>query len=197
MWETNGVLRKIWRVLLGELDQAGQLDWKEAFADATFVPAKKGGDAIGKTKRGKGSKCMLVTDGEGLPIAVSVHSASPAEVTLIKETLRTINVPRSGPGRPRSRPGRLIADKAYDSDPLRERLARRGIELIAPHRANRRRPRTQDGRPLRRYRRRWKVERTFAWFQNYRRLVVRWERHSRMFQAFVHVTCVLLTMGTL
>jgi len=54
------------------------------------------------------------------------------------------------------------ADRAYDSDPLRMRLRRRGIELIAPHRRNRRRARTQDGRPLRRYHRRWKVERTFA-----------------------------------
>lgn len=158
---------------------------------------EKGGDAIGKTKRGKGTKCMVVVDGEGVPLATTVHSASPAEVTLIEETLNTIRVTRSGPGRPRSRPDRLIADKAYDSDPLRERLAKRGIELIAPHRCNRRRPKTQDGRSLRRYKRRWKVERTFAWFQNFRRLVVRWERKSKLYLAFVHVACILLTLRAL
>ena len=62
-------------------------------------------------------------------------------------------------------PERLIADLAYDSDPLDAQLATEGIELIAPHRANRVRPPTQDGRPLRRYARRWKVERLFAWLQ--------------------------------
>ena len=64
----------------------------------------------------------------------------------------------------------MIADRAYDSDPLRARLAARGIELIAPHRWNRSKPCTQDGRTLRRYRRRWKIERTFAWLGNYRQV---------------------------
>ena len=108
-----------------------------------------------------------------------------------------IRVPRDGRGRPRNKPKRVIADKAYDADPLRERLAQRHIELIAPHRRNRVRPKTQDGRALRRYRRRWKVERTFAWLQNFRRLVVRYERHSRIFQAFVHVACMLITLRAL
>ena len=61
-------------------------------------------------------------------------------------------------------------DAAYESDQLDAELAQRGIELIAPHRRDRKR-KTQDGRPLRRYRRRWKVERLFAWLQNYRRVV--------------------------
>jgi len=108
-----------------------------------------------------------------------------------------IRVPRPGPGRPRTKPERVIADKAYDSDPLRERLAARDIELVAPHRRNRVRPKTQDGRALRRYRRRWKVERTFSWLQNFRRLVVRYERHSRIFLAFVHVACMLITLRAL
>ncbi len=106
---------------------------------------------------------MVVVDGQGLPMGERLDSASPNEVTLIEKTLDTVKVPRKGPGRPRSKPRRLIYDRAGDSDPLRKRLARRGIELICPHRANRTRPRTQDGRKLRRYRRRWKVERTFAW----------------------------------
>jgi transposase len=155
---------------------------------------EKGGGLIGKTKRGKGTKCMVVVDGEGVPLGTSIHSASPAEVKLVEQTLTTIKVPRAGSGRPKERPARLIGDKAYDSDPLRERLGNRGIELIAPHRANRRRPKTQDGRALRRYRRRWKVERTFAWLQNFRRLVTRYERHPLMFKAFLHLACALITL---
>jgi len=63
-------------------------------------------------------------------------------------------------------PARLMGDKAYDSDSLDEALAQQGIQMIAPHRENRKKPPTQDGRPLRRYRSRWKVERLFAWLQN-------------------------------
>ena len=130
-------------------------------------------------------------------MGVHLDAASPAEVNLLEPTLATIAVPRAGPGRPRQKPTRLIADKAYDSDPLRARLKRRGIELIVPHRRNRKKPKTQDGRKLRRYRRRWKVERTFAWFGNYRRLVVRWERHLKMYLAFFHLACLLITLNRL
>jgi len=61
----------------------------------------------------------------------------------------------------------LIGDGTYDSDLLDRRLRRRGIELIAPHRRNRIKPASQDGRSLRRYRRRWKIERLNPWLQNF------------------------------
>ncbi len=102
---------------------------------------------MGKTKRGKGSKIMAVADRTGLPIAVHVSSAAPHEVTLVERTLDSRFTAHT--------PERLIGDKAYDSDALDAQLQTRGIELIAPHRRNRRKPKTQDGRPLRRYRRRW------------------------------------------
>src|SRR5271157_6060624 len=122
-----------------------------------FRSGEKRGAGVGKTKRGKGTKWMVVVDGRGLPLGNHLHSASPAEVRLAETTLATIRVGRSHySGRPRQKPMRVIADKAYDSDPLRERLARRGIELIAPHRSNRKKPATQDGRALRRYRRPFK-----------------------------------------
>ena len=140
---------------------------------------------------------MVVVDGQGVPLGVHLDAASPAEVSLLEPTLATIAVPRAGPGRPRQKPERVIADKAYDSDRLRARLKRRGIELIAPHRRNRKKPKTQDGRKLRRYRKRWKVERTFAWFGNFRRLLVRWERHLKMYLAFFHLACWLITLNRL
>lgn len=118
-------------------------------------------------------------------------------MTLLEPTLETIAVPRYGPGRPRKRPERLIYDKACDSDALRQRLAKRGIDLICPHRKNRVKPPMQDGRKLRRYKRRWKVERTFAWLGNFRRLVVRWERNITMYRAFFHVACLLITLRQL
>ena len=116
---------------------------------------------------------------------------------MLEPTLDTIAVPRQGPGRPCKNPERVIYDKACDSDPLRKRLAQRGIELICPHRRNRVKPPLQDGRKLRRYRRRWKVERTFAWLGNFRRLVVRWERQITLYRAFFHVACLLITLRRL
>jgi transposase len=91
----------------------------------------------------------------------------------------------------------LIADRAYDSDPLREYFADRGFVLIAPHRRNRVRPPTNDGRRLRRYRRRWLVERTFAWRQSYRRVVTRFERDIGRYDGFVHLACAFMALNRL
>jgi transposase len=92
-------------------------------------------------------------------------------------------------------PDRLIGDKAYDSDKLDEELAEYGIDVIAPHRSNRKPENvTQDGRSLRRYKRRWKVERTISWIQNYRRLCIRWEKSTTLFQGFLHFACTMLLL---
>ena len=137
---------------------------------------------------------MVLVDGQGTPLGVHLDSASPAEVKLAEVTLQTVRVSGLGPGRPRTRPERVIADKAYDSDPLRQRLDKRGIELIVPHRRNRKKAPTQDGRPLRRYARRWIVERTNAWLQNFRRLVVRYERSALTFLGLIHMACALIAL---
>jgi transposase len=93
-------------------------------------------------------------------------------------------------------PERLIGDKAYDSDKLDEKLAEEyGIEMIAPNR--RKRSKTQDGRPLRRYRRRWRVERLFAWLHSFRRLVTRWEYHVENFLGFVRLGCLKILLNRL
>jgi len=137
---------------------------------------------------------MVVVDGQGVPLGSHLNSASPAEARLAETTLDSVAVPRGGPGRPRMRPMRVIADKGYDSDPLRWRLVHRGMLLISPHRKNRRAAPLNDGRWLRRYRHRWKVERTFAWLGNYRRLVVRYDRKLSMYQSFFHLACALITL---
>ena len=129
---------------------------------------------------------MAVADGAGLPVAVHTENASPHEVRLVRKTLVERFTDES--------PQRLIGDKAYDSDPLDAELAAAGVELIAPHKANRKRAVTQDGRKLRRYRRRWKVERLFAWLQNFRRILVRYEYHDDNYLGFVHLGCILILL---
>ena len=143
---------------------------------------KKGGAGVGKTKRGKGTKIMAVADGTGLPVAVCAESATPHEVTLVQQTLSELFIAEPIE--------RLIGDNAYDSDRLDRELADTGVEMIAPHRSNRKN-RTQDRRALRRYRRRWKVERLFAWLQNFRRLTTRWEHRLDNFLGMLHLACEL------
>jgi transposase len=129
---------------------------------------------------------MAVADRAGFPLAVYTESASPHEVTLVSKTL----VERFT----HEKPERLIGDKAYDSDPLDEAMAAIDIEMIAPHKSNRKKTKTQDGRKLRRYKRLWKVERLFAWLQNYRRILVRYEYHDDNYLGFVHLGCILILL---
>jgi transposase len=144
---------------------------------------------VGKTKRGNGTKLMALADGSGLPLAVYAGSASPHEVTLVGETLASSFVGEQ--------PERLIGDRAYDSDPLDAALEAQGVEMIAPHRKGRKKRRTQDGRELRRYKRRWKVERLFAWLGNFRRLVVRYEWRVENYLGFVRLGCVMILLRQL
>jgi transposase len=149
---------------------------------------EKRGLCVGKTKRGKGSKLMAIADRHGLPLAICAESASPAEVKLVAQTLEQRFVADV--------PEKLIGDKAYDSDALdQEVLSGFGAEVIAPHRQGRRPERkTQDGRPLRRFKRRWKVERLFAWLYNFRRLVVRYEYHVENYVGLVQLACAIILL---
>jgi transposase len=130
---------------------------------------------------------MGICEGRGLPIALHLAPASPGETTLVEPTLDARFCA--------AYPTTLMGDKAYDSDPLDDALLHRwGITLIARHRANRRRPASQDGRSLRRLARRWKIERLFAWLYNFRRLVVRWDYKPENYLAFLHLGAVQILL---
>ena len=129
---------------------------------------------------------MLLTEAEGIPISAFTTSAQDAEVNTI-ETLVDIRVTKK-------RIRYLLYDKAADADWLRDALEMRGTELVTPHRERRRKPSRQDGRKLRRYRSRWKVERTISWLQYERRLLTRHERHAHLFEGFVHLACLKICL---
>ena len=156
------------------------------FCGRDVCAGQKRGRLVGKTKRGKGTKIMGIADRHGLPLALRAESASPAEVKLVEQTMEERFVGDV--------PERLIGDKAYDSDRLDEAMMQKfGTEMIAPNKINRRLP-TQDGRRLRRYVRRWKIERLFAWLFNFRRLVVRYEYHAENFQGFLHLGAAIILL---
>jgi transposase len=131
---------------------------------------------------------MVLVDGQGVPLGIHLCAATPAEHSLALATLEARVI--------RRKPERIIADKGYDARYLWEAMKARGVDLIAPHL----RTRTnlyQDGRKLRRYRRRWIVERTNAWLFNFRRLVVRYEHKLENFRAFLHLACALIALRRL
>jgi transposase len=186
-WSERQAFRRIMAKVVRSLLQHGRIDTEQCFVDATFAPAKGGGEGVGLTKKGKGTKTQIITDSKGVVLGVSINSANTGETAMVQETLNLFD--------DEVHPQRLIGDKAYDSDPLDDLLFDYGIEMISPHRKNRRADtKTQDGRSLRRYRHRWIVERTFAWLGNHRRLLVRHEKHLSIFFAFTLLGCLMISL---
>ena len=131
---------------------------------------------------------MVLVDGQGTPVGLHLDSASPSEMKLLEPTLKTV---RSGA------PERLIGDRGYDSNAVRAFLHKQHIDPIIPKRSNNTRATDQDGRKLRRYKRRWIIERTNAWLQNFRRVLVRHERSIDVYQTFVHMACAMIALRRL
>jgi transposase len=127
---------------------------------------------------------MAIEDAAGLLVAIHAASASSHEVTLVEASVdETVTIGLTE---------RFVGDRAYDSDPSDARLAVDDIELIKPHKCKQVRPATQDGRKLRRYKRRWKIARLFAWLNKFRRILTRWEYDDRRFTGFVHLACYMI-----
>lgn len=137
----------------------------------------------------------MVVEANRVPVGVATDGANVSEPAL--GAAAVASVPKWLRRRSRSRRVPVIADRAYDSDPLRGYVRRLGCRLIAPHRSNRVKPRTADGRELRRYRRRWKIEQAFAWLHSYRRVMTRHERRMDLYDGFVHLACAFMAINKL
>ena len=139
---------------------------------------------MGKTRRGLATKLVAIADRSGLPISATIAAGQRHEVRLVTAAIDERFT--------KEKPQRLIGDRAYDSAPLEEDLAKQGIQLIAPRKViSKRRP---DGRCLRRYKRRWKVERLFAWLLRFRRVSERYEHKAENYLAFVHLGCLVILL---
>ena len=150
----------------------------------------KGGEADGPnpTHRGKlGSKHHLLTDRDGLPLAAVLTGANVHDSKVSEGLVDAVGtVKRVGRGRPRERPERLHADKAYDFRRCRAVLRGRGIKERIARRGK------DAGERLGRHR--WVEERTLAWLARYRRLAVRYERRADIHEAFLHLECTFVCL---
>jgi len=193
--EGQGVWLTIWRAFLAELNERQQLQWSEAFLDSSFALAKKGARESAKPSGARGRSGWWWSTARVFLWETTFTLPPPSEVKLGEIALVSIRLRRRlQAARPRQKPERVIMDRGYDSDGLRKQLRRRGIEPIVPHRKGRRKPPTQDGRALRRYKRRWIIERTIAWLGNFRRLAVRYDRSLTIYRGFFHIACFMITL---
>jgi len=123
---------------------------------------------------------MAVADRHGLPIACGIAGGQRHEAPLVVGTLEQRFIEEL--------PERLIGDRQYDSNKLDAQMNELGIDMIAPNLVTRS-DQNQDLRKLRRYKRRWLIERLFSWLMRCRRLVIRYERKASNFLAFVKLAC--------
>jgi transposase len=137
--------------------------------------------------RGKpGSKRHLLVDRDGVPLAVWLTAANVNDSEVFEDLMEAVEPIRrpGGRGRPKRRPAKLHADKAYDNRRCRAYLRRRGIACRIA------RKRVESSEKLGRYR--WVVERTLAWLARFRRLAIRYERLADLHLAFLDLACALV-----
>ncbi|MGN2637877.1 IS5 family transposase [Nocardia takedensis] len=186
VWTQVGVWRRLHRAVLDELGGQGLIDWSRAVVDGASVRAKKGGALTGPnpTDRGKpGSKLHVLTDRNGIPLAVAVSGANVHDSQALKPLVKAIPAVRSRRGPRRRRPGKLHADKAYDQPELRRWVRRRGIAVRIARKG------IESGERLGRHR--WVVERTISWLTGYHRLAIRYDRKGTHFLGFLTLAAAL------
>ncbi|MFF0262515.1 IS5 family transposase [Streptomyces microflavus] len=177
-WQKAGVFDRLHRVLLAELNAAGELDWSRACVDGPR-PREKGGPDTGPSpvdRRKTGSKHHLICDGRGTPLKVITTAANVNDVTQTLALVDGIPPVAGRPGPPRRQPDALLGDKGYDSNPNRDELRKRRILPVISYKG---RPNIKGLRKLR-----YVVEQTFTPLHHFKRLAVRWERRTELHDAF-------------
>ena len=191
-WQRTGIWQRLHELLLAELHEAGLIDWSRALVDSALVKAPKGGAETGPNptdRRKKGSKHHLITDAQGVPLAVKLTGANRHDVTQLIPLVDAIPPIRGRRGRPRRRPQRVQADRAYDAENRRRELRQRGIMPVLARR------RTEHGSGLGVSR--WFVERTLSWEHQFRRLAIRWDRLPEIQNAWLLLASCLICMRLL
>lgn len=160
--------------------------------------------ALGRSRGGFSCKLHVICDGRGLPLSIGLTSGNVNDTIMLGAALTEIRVPRRGPGRPRTRPERLLGDKGYSSRANRTMLARRGIAVTIPERAdqlaNRRRRGSAGGRPYAfnstTYKRRNVVERCFNRFKQWRGIATRYDKKALNYRAGIVLASIILWLKT-
>ena len=143
------------------------------------------------TDRGKrGTKRSLLTDGDGVPLALAVAGANTHDMRLVESTLKSFAVRRPRPRRG-GRQQHFCGDKGYDYPVVRALVRRWGYTLHIKSRGDEARKRRSHPRWRAR---RWVVERSHSWLNRFRRLLIRWEKKAANYEALLHLACAWITL---
>ncbi|MEU9272894.1 IS5 family transposase [Streptomyces sp. NPDC048251] len=185
-WQKAGLFEQLHRILLAELNAAGELDWSSACVDGPYLREKGGADTGPSPvdRRKTGSKHHLICDGRGTPLKVITTAANVNDVARTLALVDGVPPVAGRPGRPRRRPDSLLGDKAYDSKAVRHELRRRRILPVISRKGA---PNIKGLGKLR-----YVVEQTFDLLHQFKRLAVRWERRTKLHDAFVSLACGLI-----
>jgi transposase len=188
-WQRLGVWAALLQVLLERLDDAGKIDWSRAAVDSSLSRAFGGVEGSGKnpTDRGRpGVKHHVLADPPSIPLSNTVTAANRPEIEQLLPLVDTAGPLDEQTGEPKHRPKKVYGDRAYDSEPHREKLRERGID---PKLAKRY---TGHGSGLGKYR--WVVERLLSWLHGFRKLRFVTEKTEDTQFAFLDLACSLICL---
>ncbi|WP_420038096.1 IS5 family transposase [Streptomyces sp. cg28] len=215
-WALDGTFTRMLAAVQAGQDAKADVDWLVA-VDSTLVRAhqhaagarKRGrsGDeptdhALGRSRGGLTTKIHLACDGRGRPLSFTLTGGNRNDCTQFEQVMAGIRIARPGPGRPRTRPDHVVADKGYSSRAIRAHLRRRGIKATIPERVDQlagraRRHERRCGFDKQVYRRRNVVERCFNRLKHWRGIATRYDKTAASFEAAVTLASTLLWLRPL
>jgi len=204
------VWERVLAALQGQADDEGEIDWRLHHVDGSIVRAhqhaagsKKGlsclkqeeakptedQEALGVSWGGFSTKIHLRAEGRGKPMAIIVTAGESHEQSAFQALMETAAIKRTGRGRPRIRPGRVVGDKGYSSKKIRTYLRRRGIRAVIARQKNERQVAHFDKEA---YRERNMVERTINRLKQFRRVATRYEKRAVNYRAMLTIAAIVL-----
>jgi putative transposase len=199
-WERAGFFEELWQAGLLEYEELEGIEWEWQAVDGVMTKAPLGRGATGPNptdRAKKGTKRTMLTDGNGIPLAVVVDGANRNDDKLLAATLDGIVLARPASGEEEEESAEhLCLDAGYDSEAVRGEAELRGYEAHIRPRDKNKRSKDEKHHPGAKARR-WVVERTHSWLNRSRRLLVRWEKKTENYLAFVHLACAQLIFSKL
>lgn len=200
-WRRAGIWQRILEALQARADRQGRVDWSLHFVDSTIVRAhqhaagaRKTGqpadsEALGRSRGGFSTKIHIRAEGLGKPVTFTVTGGAVHDTKAFATLMGTGWIKRLGRGRPRLKPDRLAADKAYSSRAIRSALRRRHIQPVIPTKSNERRDPAFDRDA---YRKRNRIERLINKLKQFRRIATRYEKRAVNYLAMITIAAILL-----
>ena len=189
-WREAGLFEQMWKEGLMEYEIEKKIDLEWQSMDGAMTKAPLGGEATGPnpTDRGKsGTKRSLMTDGNGIPLSITVDGANRHDKKLVKETLEAIVIERPSLGEVKQN---ICMDKGYDYDDIRELVKMYGYTAHIRSRGEE----ITEKQDIPGFKaRRWVVERSHSWLNRFRRLLIRWEKKAENYIAMLHFACAWIT----